>query len=139
MSQLRPQTRGIPVGTPSLASEPYWEGCRAGELRYQHCEGCGTIPSLPMPTCPRCHARRLAWRTSAGRGTLYSWTVVWRPQHPSFEVPYAPAAVRLDEGYHMMSAVVGCDPEDLVDGLPLEVEFHRVDETITLPFFHPAP
>lgn len=139
MSRLRPQTHGIPVGTPSLSSEPYWEGCRAQELRYQRCEQCGAIPSLPMPTCPRCHTRHLEWLVSEGRGTLYSWTVVWRPQHPSFEVPYAPAVVRLDEGYHMMSAVVGCRPEDLAEGLRLEVEFHEVDDTITLPFFHLAP
>jgi uncharacterized OB-fold protein len=64
--------------------------------------------------------------------------VVWRPQHPAYEVPYAPAIVRLAEGCTVMSAVVGCEPSALAAGLPLEVEFHAVTDELTLPFFHPA-
>jgi uncharacterized OB-fold protein len=64
--------------------------------------------------------------------------VVWRPQHPAFEVPYAPAIVTLAEGPRVLAAVVGCEPEALADGMALEVTFHRVDDEITLPFFRPA-
>lgn len=136
---LRPQVEGIPVPVPSADNRSYWEGCRRGELRYQRCARCSSIPSAPTPRCPRCLAPALAWEVSGGSGRLYSWTVVHRPQHPAFEVPYAPAVVELDEGFFMLSAVVGCRPEDLADGLALEVEFHPVDEEITLPFFHPVP
>ena len=69
--------------------------------------------------CAHCHATTPVWEQSAGRGSLYSWTVVWRPPNPSFRVPYAPAVVRLDEGPWMMSAVIGCEPEALREGLPL--------------------
>ncbi len=135
---LAPNVTGIPVPRLSSGGAPYWEGCRAGELRYLRCNVCGRIPSMPTPMCPRCRSRDLSWTASSGRGSLYSWTVVWRPQHPAFTVPYAPAIVRLDEGFWVMSAMVGCTPDELVDGLAVEVEFQAVDDELTLPFFHPS-
>lgn len=135
---LAPNVTGIPVPRLSVRAGPYWEGCRRGELRYLRCASCGTLPPLPTPRCPRCLGQDLEWRASEGRGALYSWTVVWRPQHPAFSVPYAPAIVRLHEGSFVMSAAVGCRPADLAPGLEMAVEFHRVDDELTLPFFHPA-
>jgi hypothetical protein len=88
--------------------------------------------------CARCHASSPTWEPSAGKGSLYSWTVVWRPPDPSFRVPYAPAVVRLDEGFFMLSAVIGCEPEALQEGLRLAVEFHAASEGMTLPYFRPG-
>lgn len=136
---LAPQPIGIPVPVPSPLAAPYWEGCREGELRIQRCAGCGYVPPKPAPVCARCHRRPLGWERSAGLGALYSWTVVWRPQHPSFQVPYAPAIVELDEGLRMVTAIVGCDPDDLSAGMRLAVEFYPASERITLPYFRPAP
>ncbi len=78
------------------------------------------------------------WVASVGQGTLYSWTVVWRPPNPSFRVPYAPAVVRLDEGVWMMSAVIGCEPDALHEDMPLAVQFHPASREITLPYFTPV-
>jgi hypothetical protein len=33
---------------------------------------------------------------------------------------------------------VGCEPEDLVAGMPLSVEFHDASDEIALPYFSPA-
>jgi uncharacterized OB-fold protein len=139
MSTLTPQKAGIPAPTPTRLSKPYWDGCREGELHFQRCDTCGTIPARPGPICPHCHGRSLSWERSAGAGSLYSWTVVWRPQHPSFTVPYAPAIIELDEGCFLMSAMIGCEAEDLVADLRVEVEFHPANDSITLPYFRPAP
>jgi uncharacterized OB-fold protein len=122
---------------PSALSTPYWDAARRGELVFQRCDACGTITRLPAPVCGACLGRELSWTPSTGRGSLYSWTVVWRPQHPSFVVPYAPAIVELEEGWSMMSAVVGCRPADLAAGMPLAVEFHPVTDEMTLPYFRP--
>ncbi len=138
MTVLVPNVAGIPVPRTSARAAPYWEGCRAGELRFLRCGTCGATPPLPTERCGHCGGAELAWQASAGRGTVYSWTVVWRPQHPSFTVPYAPAIIQLDEGARLMSAVVGCEPEALAVGLAVAVEFHPVDDELTLPFFHPA-
>ena len=86
----------------------------------------------------QCHATAPVWGESAGAGSLYSWTVVWRPPDPAFRVPYAPAVIRLDEGFWMMSAVIGCEPEALARGPRLAVEFHPASDEITLPYFRPA-
>lgn len=138
MTVLRPQVEGIPAPHPSLAAAPFWEGCREGELRVQRCADCGAYQTNPTTICWRCHRTAPPWVATGGRGFLYSWTVVWRAQHPAFEVPYAPAIVELDEGPRVIAAVVGCEPEALSEGMALQVEFHPVDEQITLPFFRPA-
>ena len=135
---LQPQAVGIPVPTPSPTSAPYWDACRRAELVFLRCDGCGTIASRPTSLCGGCLGRSLSWVPSPGLGRLYSWTVVWRPQHPSFRVPYAPAIVTLDEGWWMMTAVVGCEPDELRADMRLAVEFHPASDEITLPYFRPA-
>ena len=138
MSLLLPQTRGIPTPHPSLHSRPYWEGCRRHQLLSQRCAVCSYRGLGAFTVCARCQATSPVWEASAGTGSLYSWTVVWRPPDPSFHVPYAPAVVRLDEGFFMLSAVIGCEPEALHEGLRLVVEFHPASDNITLPYFRPA-
>ncbi|MEY2431334.1 MAG: hypothetical protein QOC92_1059 [Acidimicrobiaceae bacterium] len=135
---LQPQTPGIPTGAHSAAAEPYWEGCRQGELRYQRCAECRSVNMKPARSCAACGAPALTWERSEGRGRLYSWTVVWRPQHPTFQVPYAPAIIELDERFWLMSAIVGCEPEDLRAELPVLVEFHPAGDDVVLPYFRPA-
>jgi len=134
---LEPQAIGIPVPNPSAASKPYWDGCARGELLFQRCDDCATIALRPATLCGQCLSRSLSWVRSSGMGTLYSWTVVWRPQRPSFTVPYAPAIVTLEEGFRMVSSVVGCDPEELAADMPLAVEFHPASDEIFLPYFRP--
>jgi hypothetical protein len=46
--------------------------------------------------------------------------------------------VRLDEGPFMMSAVIGCEPGALHEGLELSVEFHPASDDLTLPYFAPS-
>ncbi len=98
----------------------------------------GPSPPGPSAICPHCHSRALSWERSAGKGSLYSWTVVWRPQNQSFVVPYAPAIIELDEGAFLMSAMIGCEDTDLDAGMRVEVEFHPASDTITLPYFRPS-
>src|SRR5262249_3666601 len=128
VTMLQPQAPGIPTGAQSAAAAPYWEGCRHGELRYQQCATCGSISRQPARACAVCGGRELDWKPSAGRGRLYSWTVVWRPQHPSFEVPYAPAVVELDEGFWILTAIVGCDHTELRVDMPVVIEFHPAND-----------
>ncbi len=138
MSLLQPQPEGITAPRPSLRSKAYWEACRRHQLLYQRCAECSFRGLSAFSVCAYCHATSPVWEESAGKGSLYSWTVVWRPPNPAFEVPYAPAVVRLDEGFWMLSAVIGCEPEALHEDLRLTVEFHPVSDQISLPYFRPA-
>ncbi len=138
MNFLLPQPEGVPGPRPSLHSRPYWEGCRRQQLLYQRCTACSFRGLSAFTVCARCHATSPVWEESAGGGSLYSWTVVWRPPDPSFQVPYAPAVVRLDEDFFMLSAVIGCEPEALHEGLRLGVEFHPASDESSLPYFRPS-
>lgn len=128
----------IPLPTPTPLSKPHWDGCREGVLRVQRCEDCGTHVFIPQPVCTRCQGADLRWVESRGRGTLYSFTTVHRPQRPEFEVPYTVVIVELEEGFFMLSNLVDCPPEEIRIGMPLEVHFVKKSEEITLPMFRPA-
>ena len=135
---LKPHPSGTPLPSPSGLSGPFWQGCALGELRFQRCDQCGAAVFNPAPRCRSCRSAGLVWELSNGTGSLYSWTVVWRPQTPAFEVPYAPAIVELDEGYHMISNVIGCPAQQLSTGMRLVVEFHDAGHGVQLPYFRPA-
>jgi uncharacterized OB-fold protein len=118
---------------------PFWEGCRHGQLRVQRCTACGHLRWPPSILCPKCLAEGGEWTALSGRGTIYSFIIVHRPQHPAFfdDVPYNVAIVELDEGVRMHSNVVECANEELRVGLPVEVVFDVRNEEITLPRFRP--
>lgn len=130
--------RGIPLPRPSELSRPHWDGCRRGELRVQRCDACGGHVFIPQPVCTHCQAESLTWVRSSGRGTLYSYTTVHRPQRPEFEVPYTVAIVELEEGFFMLTNLVDCPPERMRIGMAVEVSFQPASDEITLPMFRPA-
>ncbi|MHA7651477.1 Zn-ribbon domain-containing OB-fold protein [Mycobacterium sp. ML4] len=134
---LRPQ-RGCVPHSESRVSAPYWQGCRAQELRYQRCAECGTANFPPTEHCRECLAISMVWTRSGGRGEIYSWTVVYRPVTADFESPYAPAVVTLDEGYQMLTNIIGVAPVELSVGMRVRVEFHTAGTDLTLPYFTKA-
>jgi len=136
---LRPQSGDIPLPVPGPLSAPYWEGCAAGELRFQRCGACGGATHTPALMCAVCTSADLTWAVSSGRGEVYSWTTVWRPQGPAFEVPYVPVIVEMEEGWHVLADLVGCEHDAVHIGMAVEVEFFPHPAGITLPYFHPRP
>lgn len=131
---LRPQTGPLPHASSHL-SLPFWQGCRSGELRYQRCDACGCANFPPTEHCRQCLSADVRWERGAGLGEIYSWTVVHRPVTAEFSPPYAPAIVTLDEGYQMLTNVVGVAPEQLRIGMRVRAEFHAVGPDVTLPYF----
>lgn len=134
---LHPQGEGIPILRTSPLTQHFWAGVDEGELRYQRCRACQTAIFNPAHVCRSCTSSDLGWEVSAGLGSVYSYTVCYRPMTPDFTTPYAPVLVDLDEGYQMLSDLVGCDVADLQVGLRVRVRFHRIGDR-TLPYFEPA-
>lgn len=134
---LRPQSGPVPHAS-SHVSVPFWEGCRTHELRYQRCGACGLANFPPTEHCRQCLSEDVSWQRGGGCGEIYSWTVVYRPVTAEFEPPYAPAIITLDEGYQMLTNVVGVPPEDLTIGMRVRVEFHTAGPDVTLPYFTAA-
>jgi uncharacterized protein len=135
---LQPQPAGsIPVPSPTATSKSYWEGCARQELLYQRCNHCDAPIHSPAVVCGRCWSTELRWKRSAGAGSVYSWTVVWRPPSPTMSVPYAPIIVDLDEGWQLLSCLVGCQHEEVREGMRVRVEFHPAGQETWLPYFRP--
>ena len=136
MSEHEPATTPLPHPTP--LSRPHWEGCRNGVLRVQQCRACRTIVFIPQPICTACQCDALEWVESSGRGRVYSHTTIHRPPRPAFDVPYVVAIVELEEGWHILTNIIGCRLEAVLVDMPVEVSFERMSEEITLPMFRPS-
>jgi len=119
-----PAAPGKPVPEPTPETQPFWDGCAAGELRIQRCLDCRKPYFYPRPVCPACGSARVEWFTASGRATLYS---------------YAIAVVQLAEGPRMMTSLTGVPstPDDLILDMPLQVTFEQRG-SVSLPLFTPA-
>ena len=123
---------------PSPETQPFWDGCAAGELRMQRCAPCDELYFPPRPACPRCLSTDVSWEPLSGRGTLHTYLINHRPA-PGFDGPYAIAVVQLDEGPRMMSNIVEVEqtPEALELDMGLEVVFEERG-SVNVPLFRPV-
>jgi uncharacterized protein len=128
-----------PTPVPTRETKPYWEGCKAHELRIQRCATCGHNQFFPRIYCTQCMSDHVEWIKASGRAKVVSYTIVHRPVSPAFagEIPYVVALVKLDEGPTMMTNLVGCTPEQLKIGMPVAVTFEDWTEEIAIPKFRP--
>jgi uncharacterized OB-fold protein len=117
----------------------FWDGTAAGELRIQRCDACGALRHPPGPMCPACGAARPGYVVAAGTGEVYSYVVQHHPPVPGRELPIVVALVALPEGVRMVGELLGAGPEQVRIGLPVRVEFVRVDDTLTLPAWRENP
>jgi uncharacterized OB-fold protein len=134
-------TPGYAKTLPEIApgTEPYWNALREHRLIYQRCRDCGTSYAPYQPTCRNCWSTNVEELQSSGRGTIYSFSVVWRPPFPAFkaDVPYTVAWVGLEEGFYVTTNLIGCSNEDVRIDMPVQVVFDDVTPEITLARFAP--
>ncbi len=125
--------KNLPVPTPLTA--PYWEGCRAGELRIQYCQVCERHQFYPRSVCAECLGS-VDWVAASGKGEVVSYTVVRLAVSEAYaeEVPYVVALIRLAEGPQLMSQV-DCEIEQIAIGRSVEVYFDVWSEEVTIPKF----
>ena len=112
--------------------EGHFEGLAAHSLRFPRCGACGRFHWYPMPGCPRCGSDAVQWHAVAGRGRLWSWTVVRHAYAPELRdrLPYVVALMTFDDapGVRLVTNVVGVDPAALAIGMELDPVF-RSDAT----------
>ena len=135
---LRPQPR-----FPEPDTEPFWEATRRHELTYQTCDDCEGVIFFPRRHCTACGSDNTTWRVSKGEGEVYTFSVVMQSRHPAFKDlgAYAVAYVDLDEGFRIMTNVVGVgDPvNDVQCGMRVKLRWEDQGEGgISLPMFEPA-
>ncbi len=122
----RPQPR-----FPEPNTEKYWEAVKDGRLTYQQCADCSTVVFTPRILCTGCGSNNLTWKDSKGEGKVYTYTVVRQNRNPAFAPlgAYVLAWIDLDEGFRMLSSVVGvADPtKDVQCDARVKVDFEKQD------------
>ena len=120
-------------------TQPFWDATRDQRLLLQWCPTCDSPIFYPREACPGCLSLDLDWRPASGRGVVYALSIQHKPAFPGLagRVPYAVALIDLDEGVRLMSNVVGCDVDDVVIGMPVEVTWEALSDGRNLPQFRP--
>ena len=131
----------MPMPSANAETAGWWEACVDHRLVVQRCLDCGTTRHPPGPVCPACRSESAEWAELPGTGTVYTYTVVRQAFMPALAgtVPYVVAAIEPDGGggVRLVSNVVGCDPEDVTIGMPVEVVWEDIAPELALPRFRP--
>ena len=133
----RPQPR-----FPEPNTESYWQAVKDGRLTYQTCNDCNAVVFTPRVMCTSCGSANLAQKDSKGEGEIYTYSVVRQNRNPAFSSlgAYVLAWIDLDEGFRMLSNVVGVDDptKDVKVGQRVKVEFESQDSgDYPIPVFRP--
>lgn len=129
---------------PEPDTQHYWEGVKAGEIRYQTCDDCsGRVNFYPTRHCQGCGGNNLRWHVSRGEGAVYTFSVIRQNRLPGFAEmgAYVLAFVDLDEGPRLLTNVVGvANPLTGVHvGQRVKVEFEQQDSgEYPIPVFRPV-
>ncbi|MGW0389479.1 bifunctional MaoC family dehydratase N-terminal/OB-fold nucleic acid binding domain-containing protein [Streptomyces sp. NPDC003042] len=130
----------------------FWDGVRDHRLLIQRCTACTTLRFPWLPGCNACASPDWDTVEASGAGAVFSYVVMHHPSFPAFTAhdqaadaaadadaggggPYAVALVELAEGVRMVSNITGVPYDKVRIGLPVRLEFLRVDDTLELPVF----
>ena len=119
-------------------TQHFWQGLRDGKLLIQRCTACNTLRHPPQPMCEKCQSLQWDCIESAGKGTLYTYTVMHYPEIPPFDYPNIIVLVDLDEGVRIASQLVNCKPDAVQIGMKVEMNITEVQEGMSLPLFQPV-
>jgi uncharacterized OB-fold protein len=116
----------------------FWTSGADGRLRFLRCQSCGYFLHPPSPRCPQCGGRELAPEALSGRGEVFSFTVNHQPWDGGTE-PWVIALVSLPEqdDLRLTTNIVGCAPDDVRIGMPVQVTFEQHDQ-VFFPLFEPV-
>ncbi|HAL47242.1 MAG: Zn-ribbon domain-containing OB-fold protein [Kiritimatiellia bacterium] len=135
---LRPQPH-----FPEQDTQPFWDATKRHELVYQTCNDCSNVIFFPSRHCTACGGANTTWNVSKGEGEVYTFSVVMQSRHPAFKDlgAYAVAYVDLDEGFRIMTNIVGVgNPiEEIQCGMRVKLVWEdQGDGQVSLPMFEPA-
>jgi uncharacterized OB-fold protein len=132
-----------PLPAPDPDTQPFWDACRAHELRAQRCAGCGAYRWPPQAVCPECYSWDFTWERLAETGTVDTFTVTHYVAVPSFvdDAPFVVAHITIDgtdNRVRLVSNVVDVPWQQVRVGMRVRVRFDDVTPEITLPKFEPV-
>lgn len=111
-----------------MGSARYW---REMPQRYRYeaaqCESCSKIYFPPRQVCGKCRGRKFRATTLPLDGTVETFTIIRvAPSGFTDAAPYAVGIVKLSNGVRLTAQIVDCDPEKIVIGDKVRLEFRRL-------------
>jgi uncharacterized OB-fold protein len=124
--------------TPDTAG--HWQAAAEGRFTVPTCDHCGTNYWPVTHVCYVCGSREWGWQPVGGTGTVYTYTWIDAPIHPTTRLQNI-AVIELDgtkgEPVRVPGWVVGVDKDTLACAIPVEVEFDQVGEGVAVPYWRP--
>jgi uncharacterized protein len=128
--------------TPDVFTKSFWDAAAEHRLVVPRCTSCATFRLPPSAFCWKCRAQGVEWVEQPGRGTVYSYTVVWHPLLPDLaaSVPYVPAVVELPDtgGIRVVGAMRDVRISDVHVGIDVELVWRDVREGVSVPTWRPV-
>ncbi|GHC63691.1 Zn-ribbon domain-containing OB-fold protein [Limoniibacter endophyticus] len=108
-----------------------------GKILLQRAVGSNRPFFYPRPICPYTGSSELESFEAEGKGTVVSFSLVRRPNHPAFndEVPIVLAEIELLEGATMLARILTHDPESLISGASVRTIKQESASKYPLPTF----
>src|SRR5665213_2839648 len=134
-----PQSRPKPNITEEI--RPFWDAVNQRRFMLMRCQTCSAW-YWPAAYC-RFHANEpffgnMKWEEASGKGKVFAFNIHRKNNNPSFPTPYVVALIELQEGPMFGTNIIGCEPEDVRIGLPVEIAFTDFDDGLILPQFRPT-
>ena len=112
----------------------YQNFLRQGKLAYQYSVNARRPVFYPRKLCPYTGDSTLEWRIACGRGTVYSCSAVHTKEGESYNV----SLIDCEEGFRLMSTVVGVPAEQVAIGMSVQFEGARDFGDDLYPVFAPV-
>lgn len=134
-----------PLPTPFEWDQGFWDAAAEHRLVVQSCAKCNQVRNFPRLMCPHCRSMEFDWLPASGKGSIFSWSTLYKPFHPAFaDLPITIAIVELADfpQVHLVAVLrleADTTEADLRIGMPVEVVFDDVAPGVAVPQFRLAP
>lgn len=115
------------------ATQQFYDYLKDGQFKGTRCLACRHIPFPPRPFCPTCGSD-VEWIDLPRQGTLHAWSTQARSLR--FFAPDVLGLVELP-GVGLVFSKIAGKLEALTIGLPVEVDFIKIDDKLTTHQFKP--
>lgn len=122
---------------PGPINQEFYDGLNRHELLLQKCQDCGKSRFWPIEMCPFCNSFNHEWARCSGKGTVHSYTVQHQAMHPAYPAPWVVLLVELEEGPRLVTHGL-MPPEEVEIGMPVEIEYEKITDEITIHAFRKA-
>ena len=119
---------------PEDVDRGFWEAANEGRLVVQDCHECSRLQHPPMDVCAQCGSGdHLGWREMSGRGTIYTYAVMYDNPVPLMfdDQPFNAAVIKLedDPDIMMLSHLPGTPVDEVPIGAPVKLVFEKTQAT----------